>query len=295
MTNGCTIKQELEEVKNVINDIQKDEKFCVYLATPKGKHDNKRLKDLTNRLNTRVNNIDELIKSSEFKKKDIEEFLKPQFPDGNDVFAVVDSMADDELDLAMQLTSFLGADKGKKAWSDKGSPHKNFVQKVYRPQEVSCVKENLSTNLELTNEDQNTLKAINYKNFDMMGQFSSIGYTKNESGKIAEFRMIHPIIDYLIQSYQSPQSMKDGEIEHTQFQPGNVLDDDKTSKTTKKAEACPMKAMNLLFLTEQKERYDVYKDNKQNIDKVLEKVAQCHNNTLHIMGSNGSRNGLYDL
>ncbi|EOF5706021.1 type III secretion system effector SopD2 [Salmonella enterica] len=112
----------------------------------------------------------------------------------------------------------------------------------------------------LTEDEMDKLRCLQMGSFEISTQFFKIGYWELE-GKVL-FDMFHPTLIYLLQGYTPSLS-------------------------------CDFTEANTMLLSDALNKDDDdYRNNKREIDSILEKIYRSHNNTLFISKNSGCRNML---
>ncbi|EJF5646602.1 type III secretion system effector SopD2 [Salmonella enterica] len=112
----------------------------------------------------------------------------------------------------------------------------------------------------LTEDEMDKLRCLQMGSFEISTQFFKIGYWELE-GKVL-FDMFHPTLIYLLQGYTPSLS-------------------------------CDFTKANTMLLSDALNKDDDdYRNNKREIDSILEKIYRSHNNTLFISKNSGCRNML---
>lgn len=143
--------------------------------------------------------------------------------------------------------------------------HASALQKLYRPQEepgTPATQWNNPKNVD--DKEKNLLRYLNKGSMKSLSEFSFMGYQKTGSG--VEFSMLHPSINYLLTSY---------------------------SRDSKEGSA--ITSVNVGYLNQLNKTYQLYQDDKANIDAVLNKIYAAHGGTLHIAYQGTDNNGLAGL
>ena len=143
--------------------------------------------------------------------------------------------------------------------SDK---HCDDLVSLYRPQEgINTPGTEWKNPKSIDYKESNLLRGLNRGSMKLLSQFSFMGYQKTASD--VEFTMLHPSINYLLDSYVRPY-------------PGQS----------------PVTDLNSSYLKVLNETYQNYYNNKAEIDAVLKKVYDAHDGTLNISHNGVSNNKL---
>ncbi|EGI2084081.1 pathogenicity island 1 protein SopD2, partial [Salmonella enterica] len=121
---------------------------------------------------------------------------------------------------------------------------------------MACVEWNGT----LTQDERDKLLCLQMRSFGISTQFFKIGYWELE-GEV-QFDMFHPTLLYLLQGYTPSLSLD--------FTEANTM----------------------LLSDVLKKDDDDYRNNKREIDGILEKIYRSHNNTLFISENSSCRNML---
>ncbi|EHR2188136.1 pathogenicity island 1 protein SopD2, partial [Salmonella enterica subsp. enterica serovar Kentucky] len=136
---------------------------------------------------------------------------------------------------------------------------KDEVYKLMRSGEdrkMACVEWNGT----LTDSEMDKLRCLQMGSFEISTQFFKMGYWELE-GEVL-FDMFHPTLIYLLQGYTPSLS-------------------------------CDFTEANTMLLSDALNKDDDdYRNNKREIDSILEKIYRSHNNTLFISKNSGCRNML---
>lgn len=199
--------------------------------------------------------------SNDFIKKDKEEYSAKKFPDifkknfsaeARDIYRPNSSKIQDIV---------LVTDNNTKLENEEVTTSKTF--ELVRNTEGECENSVTKKSITLTNDHIDLLKVLNTGSFSISSQFSKIGYEKIDG--IIEFKMIHPLIYYLMKNYSHDDPCEENREIYS--------------------------AQNNVCAKDIIDSYNSYNNKKPAIDYILQSIFSEFN-TLHIATLSESRNHL---
>lgn len=128
----------------------------------------------------------------------------------------------------------------------------------YRPSDKKKPTPISKDEIPLTEDEKESLLPLNSGSFDIYTQFNQIGYKVNNKNKnLIEFSMVHPLVKYLIGSYNNNETLAE---------------------------------INTEFFKISIDNYNDYTENKIKIDKILLKIYKYKNNNTLYLGQANNNN-----